>query len=226
MTMRRRLSATVLRIDRSSLQPGLICVYTLTLSTERGDAVHTELAVVHEPDDALSVARTPAAARRAIREFVETREAAVRAALLVSMTSHIADVASAHAAVVEGSLRREHALIMQVPSARELVQSGLFDRRALRAHAGRQRAAAALVEASEERLESLASERTLRTAIDLSAILIAHTGGRTCDFETAMVRLPPQRAQDARRGPRLKPDATDGFERATVAPAVSPAQHL
>ncbi len=167
--------AAVLRIDRSRLQPGLICVYTVTLSTERGDAVHTELAVVHEPDkpdEALSVARTPAAARRAIREFVETREPAVRAALLVSMTSHIADVASAHAAVVEGSQRREHALMLQAPSARELVQSGLFDGRALRAHAGRQRAAAALVEASEERLQSLASERTLRTAIDLSAILI------------------------------------------------------
>ena len=69
---------SALRIDRSSLQPGLICVYTVTLSTERGDAVHTELAVVHEPDkpdEALSVARTPAAARRAIREFVEDARA-------------------------------------------------------------------------------------------------------------------------------------------------------
>ena len=167
---------SALRIDRSSLQPGLICVYTVTLSTERGDAVHTELAVVHEPDkpdEALSVARTPAAARRAIREFMETREPAVRAALLVSMTSHLADVASAHATVVEASQRREHALMLQGPAARELVQSGLFDGRALRAHAARQRAAATLVEASEERLESLASERAVRTAVDLSAILIS-----------------------------------------------------
>ena len=167
---------SALRIDRSSLQPGLICVYTVTLSTERGDAVHTELAVVHEsdkPDEALSVARTPAAARRAIREFMETREPAVRAALLVRMTSHLADVASAHATVVEGSQRREHALMLQGPAARELVQSGLFDGRALRAHAARQRAAATLVEASEERLESLASERAVRTAVDLSAILIS-----------------------------------------------------
>ena len=29
--------------------------------------------------------------------------------------------------------------------------------------------------------------------------------------QAAMVRLPPQRAQNARRGPRLKPDATDGL---------------
>ena len=36
-----------------------------------------------------------------------------------------------------------------------------------------QRAAAALLEASQERLESLASARTLTTAIELSAILIA-----------------------------------------------------
>jgi hypothetical protein len=49
----------------------------------------------------------------------------------------------------------------------------LFDRRALREHAARQRAAATLIEASGERLDSLASAQTLTTAIDLSAILLA-----------------------------------------------------
>ena len=85
------LRVSALRIGRSNLRPGLICVYTLTLSTERGDAVHTELAAVHEPCDGPIGARTPAASRRVIREFVEAREPAVRAALLVSKASHLDD---------------------------------------------------------------------------------------------------------------------------------------
>ena len=165
---------SALRVGRSNLQPGLICVYTLTLSTERGDAVHTEVAVVHEPCEALPAARTPAAARRLVREFVDAREPAVRAALVVSRASHLADIAAAHGATIEALQRRERALMLPAPSAaRELVQSGLFDGRALRAKAVRTRAASALLEASEERLESLASAHALTTTVELSAILIA-----------------------------------------------------
>ena len=94
-----RLLASVLRIGRSSLLPGLICVYTVTLSTERGDAVHTELAVVHEPDAGRGVDASRGRRRRHGGRSASswtTREPAVRAALLVSMASHIADVASAH----------------------------------------------------------------------------------------------------------------------------------
>jgi superfamily II DNA or RNA helicase len=181
-----------LRIGRSTLKPGLICVYTLTLSTERGDAVHTELAVVHEPCDALIGARTPASARPVIREFLDAREPAVRAALLVSKTSDLTDIAASHSSVVDALQRRERALMLPAPSAaRELVQGGLFDGRALRAQAARTRAASALLAASEERLESLASAQTLTTAIDLSAILIAfgaHAGspeGLRYGFETS-----------------------------------------
>jgi hypothetical protein len=77
----------------------------------------------------------------------------------------------AHGSVVEALQRRERALMRPAPSV--LMQSGLFDGRALRAQAARTRAADMLVEASEERLESLASSQALTTAIDLSAILIA-----------------------------------------------------
>ncbi len=165
---------TALPIGRSNLRPGLICVYTLTLSTERGDAVHTELAAVHEPCDGPIDARTPAASRRVIREFVEAREPAVRAALLVSKESHLATVAASHGSRVEALQHRERALMLPTPAdALELVQGGLFDRRALRAQADRTRAASALLEASEQRLESLASARTLTTVVELSAILIA-----------------------------------------------------
>jgi len=190
---------TALRIGRSSLQPGLICVYTLTLSTERGDAVHTELAVVHEPSDALTVSRARSDARRAIREFVAAREPAVRAALLVSKASHLAGVAAAHAAGVEAQQRRERALMRPAsPATAEPVQTGLFDGRALRAHGAQRRAAAALIEVSEERLESLASAQALTTVIDLSAVLIVHVAGAIDGFKTSRVRL--------------KPDATNGFE--------------
>ena len=146
----------------------------MTLSTERGDAVHTELVVVHEPCDALPAAPTQAAARRVVREFVEAREPAVRAALLVSKASHLADVAASHTSRVAALERRERALMLPAPSAAPaLVQGGLFDGRAVRAQAARTRAAATLIEASEERLESLATARALTTSVELSAILIA-----------------------------------------------------
>jgi hypothetical protein len=164
---------SALRAGRSSLRPGLICVYTLTLSTGRGDTVHTEAAVVHEPCDALPAARTPAAARRVVREFVDAREPAVRAALLASSASRLADVAASHGSRVEALERRQRALRPPSPPAQgELVQGGLFDARALLARAVHARAASALLEASEERLEALAAARALTTAVELAAILI------------------------------------------------------
>ena len=165
---------SALSVGRSSLRAGLICVYTLTLSTERGDAVHTELAVVHEPCGAPIDASSPAASRRVIHEFLEAREPAVRAALLVSRASHLADVAASHSSRIAALHRRERALMVPANlDAQEPVQNGLFDRRALRAQAARTGAASALLEAAQDRLESLAASQTLTTAVDLSAILIA-----------------------------------------------------
>jgi superfamily II DNA or RNA helicase len=166
---------TAVPTGRSNVQPGLICVYTLTLSTSRGDIVHTEIAAVHEARGAGTCVRTPAAARHAVRTFVDLREPAVRAALLVSKARYLADIAAAHRSALETRQARERALRDPVSSAAaDLVQGGLFDGRALREHAARQRAAAALIETSGERLDSLASAQTLTTAIDLSAILLAH----------------------------------------------------
>jgi superfamily II DNA or RNA helicase len=173
---------SALRVRGSNLQPGLICVYTLTLSTERGDPVHSEIAVVHEPCDGLPAAPTQAAARRVVREFVEAREPAVRAALLVSKASPLAEVAVAHTDRLATLQRRERALLLPAPStARALVQGGLFDARAVRALAARTRANAALLEASEERLESLATARALTTGIELVQVLLVWlppSGGR------------------------------------------------
>jgi hypothetical protein len=169
---------TALRTGRSNVPPGLICIYTLTLSTSRGNIVHTEIAVVHEPRGAGTCVRTPAETRHAVRTFLDLREPAVRAALLVSKAPSLADVAAAHRSALETRQARERALRGPASSAaRDLVQAGLFDGRALREHAARQRAAATLIEASGERLDSLASAQTLTTAIDLSAILLAP--GRT-----------------------------------------------
>lgn len=165
---------SALSVGRSNLHAGLICVYTLTLSTERGDPVHTELAVVHAPCGAPIDARTPAVSRRVIHEFVEAREPAVRAALLVSKASHLADVAASHRSRIAALHRRERALMAPASlDAQEPIQDGLFDRRALRAQAARTGAASALLEAAQDRLESLAASQTLTTAIELSAILIA-----------------------------------------------------
>jgi superfamily II DNA or RNA helicase len=165
---------TALRTGRSNVPPGLVCVYTLTLSTSRGDIVHTEIVLVHEPGGARTRVRTPAAARHAVRTFLDLREPAVRAALLVSKAPSLAGITAAHRSALDTRQARERALRDPVsPAARDLVQGGLFDRRALREHAARQRAAATLIEASGERLDSLASAQTLTTAIDLSAILLA-----------------------------------------------------
>lgn len=65
-------------------------------------------------------------------------------------------------------------MAVALPStAAELVQDGLFDRRAVRARAASRRASATLLAASEHRLASLDRSKQLTAGADLVAILIA-----------------------------------------------------
>jgi hypothetical protein len=69
--------------------------------------------------------------------------------------------------------QREHAMAGARPAAaRELVQAGLFDGRALRALEARRLVSATLLDASEDRLRSLAESRSLATTTELTAVLI------------------------------------------------------
>jgi superfamily II DNA or RNA helicase len=164
------IAATAVRLRNSSLAPGLICVYALRLCTARGDIVHTELAVVHEPIVRMAHAPAPAAVRRLIREFVAAREPALRAALLAARQPGLEDFAKAYGFAADVLNRRERVLTLAAPSAaRELVQGGLFDRRAERAQTARRRAASMLI----DRLDAPAPGGRLTTAVQLSAVLVA-----------------------------------------------------
>jgi hypothetical protein len=69
-------------------------------------------------------------------------------------------------------LRRERHADGLRSAAEELVQAGLFDRRALRARAARQRAAEALRQHDGARVSPLAGRRPVETTYELVAVLI------------------------------------------------------
>jgi hypothetical protein len=57
-------------------------------------------------------------------------------------------------------------------AARQIIQAGLFDRRAILAGAARRQAASALVEEAEQRSEALLDALRIVPVIELSAVLL------------------------------------------------------
>jgi superfamily II DNA or RNA helicase len=155
---------------------GATCVYRMALSGEDGRAAHTELIAVHDPECAAPSSSRRRAAREALDAWLLAREPAVRTLLLAGLAERISRITTSHGAAVAALEEREAAIARAVPSAaRELVQAGLFDSRAVRAHQARRRAAGTLLEESEQRLRSLGSAERLALTIDVAAVL---WGGR------------------------------------------------
>ena len=168
------VAAAVLPLRKSALPAGVLCVYLVSLSTAAGDRVHEELVTVHDSFSADRSIRSAAVARCVVREFIDVREPAVRGAVLAAKSPELRSAARRHGRSVERIKSRAQAMAIALPSAAAtLVQDGLFDRRAVRAGAASRRASATLLEASEQRLASLAEARQLTPGAELVAVLIA-----------------------------------------------------
>jgi hypothetical protein len=109
-----------------------------------------------------------------VGEFLRSREPAVRTALCEWMAPRARLLEEDCIRSLNSLERREKGIAAAAPSAaQQLVQAGLFDQRAIRAHAARSRSAGTLLDATEEQARLLVSSGTLTATCDLSAVLFA-----------------------------------------------------
>jgi hypothetical protein len=170
---RAAIAATVLRTSRRMLFPGVVGIYTLSLASRDGSVPHSELIVFHERGTVLSPPRTAAELREFVRLF-NARSVSVEQAILARVDGHIREVSDRCARASLALAAREQAIATpRLSVAKQLVQGGLFDRRALRAGAARARTAATLLEETERRVDTLMSHSHLTPALSLIAILVS-----------------------------------------------------
>jgi hypothetical protein len=170
---RAAVAATVLRARRGTLFPGVVGIYTLSLTSKDGSVLHSELVVFHERGGVLAPPRTPEELREIVQSF-NGHAASVEQAILARVDGHLNEVARRCARAAAALAAREQAIVTpRLSAARLLVQGGLFDQRAVRAGAARTRTSATLLEETAQHVDALRSHSDLTPALRLTAILVS-----------------------------------------------------
>jgi hypothetical protein len=164
---------TVVRLKRRAIPPGLVCVYLVSLGSHTGVLKYRHLICAHVGPHRIPDQSSAAGIRRAVTRWIEECEPAARAAISQAHAGPLATAAAQHARALDELLRRDADIRAALPSAaRELVQVGLFDRRALKGAEMRRRSVGALLEATEERLAAAARSSALVPSVELKAVLV------------------------------------------------------
>jgi hypothetical protein len=166
---------------RSGFLPGLVLLFIQTLKDADGRAVHAELTVLRIASAAGWIApASPSALRQlaeGLRTLGERPGSLIHDRLAQALTEATARVTEQRAAARDAlRLRVEHLARRQPSAARQMVQAGLFDRRAV---LGAARRRATRVEQLQELGACLgALDRTEHLAgrTDLAAVLIVRGG--------------------------------------------------
>jgi Helicase conserved C-terminal domain/SNF2-related domain len=165
------IPATAIRARRTGLLPGGLYVCSLNLAAANGDIVHREVVVLHER---CAVPRLRTAGE--VRVFAlacRARFDAAHMALLNSFSDRIDRSGQSCLRVTEALSDREQLVSSPFTStARQLVQSGLFDRRAIRTNEEQREREAAVQEDAQYRLAALEARRHLVSSLELRAILL------------------------------------------------------
>lgn len=149
---RRRLVSTIRVRHLVATAPSTILVFAVALQTSDGGIVHSEL--------------VPA------RVEAEVGERQARDVIAERLRDAIERIGDAHQAVAARLDRRERDIASVIPeTARQLLQPGLFDRRAVRVADATRRVIGALVAEAEERIDALCASAQLMTSIELLAKL-------------------------------------------------------
>jgi hypothetical protein len=165
-----RLQASAVR---GRIPRGLVSVYTLSLSAADGAVVHEEIVAIHCEEE-MTGRPAFAAIRQFVSEFLRSWEPFVRQALSDRLGGHVARIETKRADAIALMAQRERTIEAIVHSAaRQIVQAGLFDQRAVRAEAARARSAAGLLSALDESSVSRTTDGKLIAAFDVSAVLVA-----------------------------------------------------
>lgn len=148
-------------------------VYANELVTAGGRVEHAEILGVRLPVPPARVRRTAAALRDWAGAWVREVEPGVQEQLAAIRRDSLAAIAARHEEATSALERRDAAIAAAVPSAsRELVQAGLFDRRALRDREIRRRGARELLEAAGMRRASRQSASHLTPRLRLLALIL------------------------------------------------------
>jgi superfamily II DNA or RNA helicase len=170
---------TIARLRPDRIAPGLVCIHSVSLSAQSGATKYRQLVCTHVPGRVDVADRPSTNVRSMVRTFIKEREPAVRSAALAMHQGSVAAATTLHTAAVARLTRRDASISAAVPStARELVQVGLFDGRALKAHGARRHAIGALLNSSQERVAATTLNSTLATRIELVAVLIVRADAR------------------------------------------------
>ena len=136
----------VVSVSRKTPGRGLLCLYRLMLTTVGGSVVHAETIAVEDQRAAMPASRSALDCRRAFETWLASHEAVVRATVWNHVGGTIRTVAALHQSAETTRLGREEMITRARPStARELIQAGLFDGRALRSHQSRRRVESSLL---------------------------------------------------------------------------------
>jgi superfamily II DNA or RNA helicase len=167
--------ATRVTRRRARLKPGIYSVYRIALVTSDGRTVSVHACVVHR---AFKAGESRPVTTRALRQAVMGHTGIDLATLktLWTVTSSALAGASEHLSAVTATLaRRERQLqLARSAASRQLVQAGLFDRRAMRDAERRREVDHSLEEESELRLR-LAAPMPI-VGIDIRLVAIVHVG--------------------------------------------------
>jgi len=153
--------------------PRCVVIYRLTLRGAQGQLVHAELLpVAIHPADPVD-APIAGDVRRAAMDVLDRADASVRRQLRDHVENIRESVAAAHARAAAEMRARERAIASRVPSvARQLVQAGLFDRRAVRSADARRHVHDDLLEEAAERVNALDPSASLTDAFEAVAVLL------------------------------------------------------
>ncbi|MFL6248295.1 MAG: DEAD/DEAH box helicase [Thermoanaerobaculia bacterium] len=165
------VAAVAISVRGGTIREGVMRVYTLSLTAEDGAIVHTELVALHDPRR-IPPLKTPDEVRRAV-SALDGPGPGTPAELLHLFRDRIQDVSDSCARAAAALSERE--AVVSAPatsSAQQLVQRGLFDRRADNASHTRARTNEVIFEEMAHRVQSLTSTLRVTASLKLHGILL------------------------------------------------------
>jgi hypothetical protein len=156
---------------RQGLRPGILRIYTLTLTAVGGAIIFTDVVVAHEPC-MVGRLKTPDDVRRVVTSL-DSQSAATATGVLRLLNSRIDGDLASCARLATALIARE--AVVSAPalsSAQQLIQRGLFDRRVERATHHRAQANAAAMLDSDRRVNVLNSWIHATPSLKLNAIML------------------------------------------------------
>jgi superfamily II DNA or RNA helicase len=152
---------------------GLALIFVLTIVDGCASIIHTEPVAAHVPCAAPESLRRAADIKRWAVRLLHRVQPAAAAHVLELAQQRIGTARAEYQRALAARRQRENDLSETLASAAvQLVQAGLFDRRAVRAVETRQRSTTALREQAETAFERLENADRLTASVELRAILI------------------------------------------------------